>query len=165
MINSWNRISYGNFRCENIFVVCVLYHKIYFTTDDRYSQQILFVHTLSQHSYFARDGFFLNTRRWLMANAWQLSAQCPINRLSLLPQYVPIAFFGSLSYASSLPTAAYSSHERWMLCSTFVSVTFIAYALIRRSTSFKFYRRMFMRATDEKLKIACVSGDRISTQL
>ena len=31
-----------------------------------------------------------------MANAWQLSAQCPMNCQSLLPQYVPIAFFASL---------------------------------------------------------------------
>ena len=42
-----------------------------------------------------------------MANALQLSAQCPINRLSLLPQYVPTAFFGSLSRVSSSQTAAW----------------------------------------------------------
>ena len=34
-------------------------------------------------------------------------AQCPINRLSLLPQYLPTAFLGSLSHASSSPTASW----------------------------------------------------------
>ena len=47
-----------------------------------------------------------------MANALQLSAQCPINRMSLLPQYVPTEFFGSLSRASSSPTAAWQQQTQ-----------------------------------------------------
>ena len=43
----------GNFRCKNIFVVCVNHenkkHEIYFTTDSHYSRHI-FAHTFSQHS-------------------------------------------------------------------------------------------------------------------
>ena len=44
-----------------------------------------------------------------MANTF---AQCPINRLSLLPQYVPTEFFGSLSRASSSPTAAWQQQTQ-----------------------------------------------------
>ena len=35
----------------------------------------------------------VDTSRWLMENMWQLSAQFPINRLSLVPQYTSTAFF------------------------------------------------------------------------
>ena len=111
-----------NFRCKNSFVVCVNHKNkkhvlYYFTTDDRYSQHILY--TQFQHSkflytcmvsqlasYFAWDGLFFDTSRWLVANAWQLS-QCPINCPSLLPQYVPTPVLGSLSHTSSLPIAVW----------------------------------------------------------
>ena len=66
-------------------------------------------HTTSTAGYFTRDGLFLDTSRSLelMANGQQLFAQCPINRLSLLPHYVPMSLFGSLLHASSSPTAAW----------------------------------------------------------
>ena len=58
-------------------------------------------------SYFARDSLFDTSMSLeLMANARKLFVQCPINRLSLLPQYVPTALLGSLLHASSSPTAA-----------------------------------------------------------
>ena len=59
-------------------------------------------------SYFARDGLFFDTRRWLMANAWQLF-QCLINCPYLLPQYMPTAFLSSHLHASNLPTAVWKS--------------------------------------------------------
>ena len=67
---------------------------------DNHCSQNIFVRTISHHmqlaSYFARDGLFDTSMSLeLMANARKLSAQCPINRLSLLPQYVPMALLGS----------------------------------------------------------------------
>ena len=54
-------------------------------------------------SYFARDSLFdTSISLELMANMRQLFTQCPINCLSLLPQYVATELFGSLLHASSL---------------------------------------------------------------
>ena len=48
-------------------------------------------------SYFAQDSLFDTSMSLeLVANARKLFAQCPINRLSLLPQYVPTVSLGSL---------------------------------------------------------------------
>ena len=59
-------------------------------------------------SYFARDGLFDTSMSLeLMAKTQQLFAHCPLNRLSLLPQYVPTALLGSFLHASSSPTAAW----------------------------------------------------------
>ena len=103
----------GNFRCKNIFVVCANHenkkHEIYFTTDIHYSQNI-FSHNFTAQlaSYFAREGLFDTSMPLeLVANVRQLFAQCPINRLSLLPQYVPTELFGSILHASSSSTAAW----------------------------------------------------------
>ena len=63
-------------------------------------------------SYFARDSLFDISRSLeLMANAWQLFAQCSINCLSLLPQYVPTASFGSLLHPIVIRQELTGSHE------------------------------------------------------
>ena len=48
----------------------------------------------------------------LMANARKLFAQCPINLLSLLPQYVPTALLGSLLHAIVVRQQLHGNHER-----------------------------------------------------
>ena len=51
-------------------------------------------------SYFARDSLFDTSMSLeLMANARKLFAQCPIDRLSLLPQYVLTSLVPSLFFA------------------------------------------------------------------
>ena len=104
----------GNFRCTNIFVLRANHenkkHEIYFTIDNHCCQNIFVgtILTAQIASYFARDGFFdAGMSLELMANARKLFAQCPINRLSLLPQYVPTALLCSLLHASSSPTAVW----------------------------------------------------------
>ena len=66
-------------------------------------------HTTSTAGYFTQDGLFLDTSRSLelMANGRQLFALCPINHLSLLPQYMPTSLFGSLLHTRSSLTAAW----------------------------------------------------------
>ena len=90
-------------------------HEIYFSTDNHLYSQI-FVRTISHHSYmhvasyFARDALFdtsMSLELMDLANARQLFAQCLINRLSLLPQYVPTELFSSLVHASSSSTPAW----------------------------------------------------------
>ena len=91
----------GNFHCK-----IKKKHEIYFTMENHYSENISVSFTAQVASYFARDGLFFDTSRSLklMANAWQLFAQCSMNRLSSLSQYVPMALFGSLLHIHS-PTA------------------------------------------------------------
>ena len=59
-------------------------HEIYFATDNHHSQNISVNSTAQLANYYARDGLFFDTGRSLelMANAWQLFAQCSINHLS-----------------------------------------------------------------------------------
>ena len=60
----------------------------------KYSQYI-FSHNFTAQlvSHFMRDGLFDTSMSLeLMANTQQLFTQCPINRLSLLPQYMPTGF-------------------------------------------------------------------------
>ena len=115
-LNSNYRRS-GNFRCKNIFVVCANHEKK--KNNTKYILQPIIViarallfaqlHSTALASYFAWDGLFDTSMSLeLLANSRQLFAQCPINRLSLLLQYVPTALFGSLLHASSSPTAACS---------------------------------------------------------
>ena len=73
---------------------------------DNHCSQNIFVRTISQHSQLviSREtvsSIQLSMSLELMANARKLFAQCPINRPSLLPQYVPTALLGSLQHTSS----------------------------------------------------------------
>ena len=110
----------GNFRCENIFVVCTNHenkHKYILQQIIIIVRIFLFAHFHSTASYFAQDGLF-NTRisLKLMPNVKQLFAQCPRNRLSLLPQYAPTALLGSLLHATSPPTAAWYPRTQHASC-------------------------------------------------
>jgi len=77
-------------------------HKIYFTTHNYYKYIYEHGFTAQLACYFVQNSLIFDTHRWLMANTWQFSAQCPINRLSLLPQYMPTVFF---THVCCLPTA------------------------------------------------------------
>ena len=93
--------------------------------------EYIFVHSFTAHlaSYFTRDGLIFDTHRWLTAIMWQLSAQGLINRLSLLPQYVPSVFFASLSHACSWQTTwrqqLHGSHEHSKLFALHVFLVWV----------------------------------------
>ena len=53
-----------------------------------------------------------------MANTWQLFAQCSINCLSLLPQYVPMVSFGSLARYRNSPRAEWQPRTQRPSCSS-----------------------------------------------
>ena len=111
----------GNFRCENIFVVCTNHenkkHKYILQRIIIIVRIFLFAQFHNTGSYFAQDGLF-NTRisLKLMPNVKQLFTQCPRNCLSLLPQYVPTALLGSLLHATSPPTAAWYPQTQHASC-------------------------------------------------
>ena len=83
-----------------------------------------------------------------MANMWQISAQCSVNLLSLLPQYMPTVFFGSLSHRSSLPTAACGSHDHKKLFVLHVFLVFIVLFQITKAGNIEInlilYRQKFL---------------------
>ena len=119
---------FGNFRCKNIFVVRVN-HKNKENTKYIFIWIIIMVSTFGTW-FLSTASLLFHARRphlwyqwWLMANTLQLSAQCPINRPSLLPWYVPTATFASLLHACSSPTAcgSYKCNKLFILLMCVIS--------------------------------------------
>ena len=93
----WYRRS-GDFHCKNIFVVRLNHEKIIFY--NKWS-----VHICTRFSQRQPHLWYPQVTLGKCMTTFRLVSICPINCLSFLPQYVPIAFFASLCHTCSLPTA------------------------------------------------------------